>query len=76
MDLREQAALDESAQGYRDGREVNAIPPGPNRSRFYAHGFTIGQAEIAGNPIPAQISRERWTAMLTTFASENNVEVA
>jgi hypothetical protein len=46
-------------QGYCDGRDRNAPEPSDNRSACYRHSFAVGRAELAGCPIPAQISRER-----------------
>lgn len=56
-------AEEECAEGYRDGRDTDALPPGPNRSPFYRHGFEVGRAEKEGKPIAAQVSRERWAAL-------------
>jgi len=35
-------------QGYQDGRDLYSLPPGPNRSDAYRHGFRNGRddAEI------------------------------
>lgn len=54
------AELDqEFAEGYRDGRDRSAPEPSGNRSPAYRHSFEIGRAELAGDPIPAAISRAR-----------------
>ena len=63
-EITEIMALDESAEGYMDGRDKDAVQPGPNRSPFYRHGFDLALAELANNPIPAHISRRKWDAML------------
>lgn len=60
----------ECAEGYRDGRDTEALPPGPNRSPFYRHGFEVGRAEKQGQPIAAQVSRLRWDALVGFHASE------
>jgi len=44
--------------GYRDGRNPDSPVPGDNRSHCYRHSFTIGRAEIAGDPIPAPVARK------------------
>lgn len=44
--------------GYSDGRDPDAPEPSANRSACYRHSFAVGRAELAGNPIPAAISRE------------------
>lgn len=44
-------------EGYLDGRDPNHPEPGPNRSALYRHSFSVARAEIAGQPIPAAISR-------------------
>lgn len=44
--------------GYRDGRDPTSPEPSDNRSACYRHSFLVGRAEIAGCPIPAQISRD------------------
>lgn len=54
----------EAAEGYSDGRDSDALPPGANRSAFYRHGFDVGRAEKRGEPIAAQVSRERWAALV------------
>lgn len=49
----------EFIDGYRDGRDKFAPEPSDNRSEAYRHSFAVGRAELAGCPIPAQVSRER-----------------
>jgi hypothetical protein len=49
----------EFCDGYRDGRDKFAPEPSENRSEAYRHSFAVGRAELAGCPIPADMSRER-----------------
>ena len=63
-ELDEGPLRDESWAGYMDGRASDGIPPGDNRSSFYKHGYRLGQAEIEGAPIPAQVSRDRWADLI------------
>ena len=49
----------EHSMGYFDGRDLNSPDPSDNRSERYKHSFWVGRAEVNGNPIPAQISRDR-----------------
>jgi hypothetical protein len=51
--------MDEWAQGYFDGRDRSAPEPGSNRDPRYVHSFRVGRAELAGDPIPAEVSRRR-----------------
>jgi len=50
-------------EGYSDGRNPIAPYPGDNRSEAYRHSFEVGRAELAGKPIPAQVSRDRAAAI-------------
>lgn len=45
--------------GYRDGSDPDCPEPSANRSACYRHSFQVGRAEIAGQPIRADISRQR-----------------
>lgn len=47
------------AEGYMDGRNPTSPKPSDNRSACYRHSFAVGRAEIAGQPIPASVSRQR-----------------
>jgi hypothetical protein len=49
---------DDFMEGYFDGRDLNTPEPSSNRSACYRHSFAVGRAEMAGRPIPAQLSRE------------------
>jgi hypothetical protein len=51
--------INDFREGYIDGRDPTSPEPSDNRSHAYRHSFEVGRAEIAGNPIPAQRSRER-----------------
>ena len=51
--------VDEFWEGYMDGRDPNCPEPSENRSNCYRHSFAVGRAELANNPIPASLSRER-----------------
>jgi len=37
-------------EGYRDGHQKDAVPPGPNRSRSYVHGWLNGRDDRLGTP--------------------------
>ena len=56
-------ADDEHAEGYRDGRDLDAPWPSTNRSAEYRHSFEVGRAEKLGSPIPAAGSRQRVEAL-------------
>jgi len=43
-------ANDDMVQGYRDGLSADAVPPGPNRSASYVHGWRNGQDDHHGRP--------------------------
>ena len=45
--------------GYCDGRDLDCPEPSENRSACYRHSFQVGRAELAGQPIRADISRQR-----------------
>ena len=49
----------EFADGYLDGRDPDAPDPSGNRHAAYKHSFEVGRAELAGNPIPADLSLRR-----------------
>lgn len=51
--------LDEWARGYFDGRDPSTPEPGSNRDPRYVHSFRVARAELAGKPIPAEVSRRR-----------------
>lgn len=50
--------MDEFMLGYLDASDPDAPEPSSNRSHSYRHSFSVRRAEMAGKPIPAQISRE------------------
>lgn len=37
-------------EGYNDGFQADALPPGPNRSRSYVHGWLNGRDDRIGKP--------------------------
>jgi len=41
---------DEMIEGYKDGFQLDAVPPGPNRSRCYVHGWLNGRDDRLGKP--------------------------
>lgn len=41
---------DDMADGYKDGFQPDAVPPGPNRSRSYVHGWLNGRDDRIGKP--------------------------
>ena len=41
---------DDVLHGYRDGVSPDAMPPGPNRSRSYVHGWLNGRDDRARKP--------------------------
>lgn len=49
----------EFCDGYRDGRDLSCPEPGENRHPAYKHSFAVGRAELAGSPIPADVSRRK-----------------
>ena len=44
-------------EGYRDGGDPAAPEPSGNRHPAYRHSFAVRRAELAGQPIPASVSR-------------------
>jgi hypothetical protein len=44
------ALLNEMAEGYGDGRDLDAPQPSTNRSMSYKHGFANGRDDRAGAP--------------------------
>lgn len=43
-------ANDDMIEGYRDGLRTDALPPGPNRSASYIHGWKNGRDDRLGQP--------------------------
>lgn len=43
-------ANDDMVQGYLDGFDRDALPPGPNRSASYVHGWKNGRDDRLGQP--------------------------
>ena len=41
---------DDMIEGYRDGRQKDAVPPGPNRTRSYVHGWLNGRDDRLQKP--------------------------
>lgn len=51
---------DEFVAGYTDGRDLDCLPPGENRSESYKHSFDIARREALNiDPTPAFLSRSR-----------------
>lgn len=51
---------DDMTQGYLEGSQQDALPPGPNRSRSYVHGWLNGRDDRLGKPrAPAAELREQ-----------------
>ena len=42
--------MDEMVEGFRDGYDLDAPEPGPNRSRAYCHGFLNGRDDRGAKP--------------------------
>lgn len=42
--------MDDMVEGYRDGFDRDAVPPGQNRSRSYVLGWLNGRDDRAGRP--------------------------
>lgn len=57
----------EMAEGYRDGSDLDAPAPGPNRSEAYRHGFANARDDRASKPrATAQWLREEAARILST----------
>ncbi|MHA0333704.1 hypothetical protein [Sphingomonas aquatilis] len=57
--------------GYRDGGDPDAPAPNANRHPAYRHSFAVRRAEIAGQPMPAAVSRAAAAAIEADYASLN-----
>ena len=61
--------LDEWAEGYSDGRDINAPHPNDNRSPKYRHSFDVGRREVEGRPLSAAAYRARANLIEASVAS-------
>lgn len=60
--------------GYLDSHDNDAPCPGENRSAAYRHSFEVGRAELAGEPIPAAVSRLRAQEIIAALRARQEGE--
>ncbi len=52
-------SMDDWAQGYMDGRDLDCPEPGDNQSDEYRHSFDVGRREVQSRTLSAQAYRQR-----------------